>query len=96
MHNLNRVDFYTSHEKRCCCRTRKREHAAGAAAVGLVQPRHAFPWISLLRTAALGGAHVEYFRGIRNPIALKVGPSVAPDQLLRLVDVLNPDDEPRP
>lgn len=47
-----------------------------------------------MRTAALEGAHLEYFRGIRNPIALKVGPSVAPDQLLRLIDVLNPDDEP--
>ena len=48
-----------------------------------------FPWIGM-RTAALDGAHVEYFRGIRNPIALKVGPSVTPDQLLRLIDVLNP------
>src|SRR3546814_3243746 len=47
-----------------------------------------------MRTAALDGAHVEYFRGIRNPIALKVGPSATVEQLLRLVEVLNPDDEP--
>ena len=47
-----------------------------------------------MRTAALDGAHVEYFRGIRNPIAVKVGPSVTPDQLLPLIDALNPDDEP--
>lgn len=47
-----------------------------------------------MRTAALDGAHVEYLRGVRNPIAIKVGPSVQPDQLLRLIDVLNPDDEP--
>jgi 3-deoxy-7-phosphoheptulonate synthase len=47
-----------------------------------------------MRTAAIDGAHVEYFRGIRNPVALKVGPSTTPEQLLRLVDVLNPDDEP--
>ncbi len=33
-------------------------------------------------------------RGVRNPIAIKVGPSVQPDQLLRLIDVLNPEDEP--
>jgi len=52
-----------------------------------------FPWIGM-RTAALDGAHVEYFRGIRNPIAVKIGPSVTPDQLMRLVDVLDPDDEP--
>ena len=47
-----------------------------------------------MRTAAVDGAHVEYFRGIRNPIALKVGPSVTPEQLLRVIDVLNPEDEP--
>ncbi|MFX5176291.1 3-deoxy-7-phosphoheptulonate synthase, partial [Acinetobacter baumannii] len=52
-----------------------------------------FPWIGM-RTADVDGAHVEYFRGIRNPVAVKVGPSVAPDALLRLIDVLNPEDEP--
>src|SRR3546814_8072443 len=40
------------------------------------------------------GAHVESFRGIRNPVAVKIGPAVTPDQLLALVDVLNPYDEP--
>jgi 3-deoxy-7-phosphoheptulonate synthase len=52
-----------------------------------------FPWIGM-RTAALDGAHVEYFRGIRNPVAVKVGPSVTADQLLPLIDALNPHDEP--
>jgi 3-deoxy-7-phosphoheptulonate synthase len=52
-----------------------------------------FPWIGM-RTAALDGAHVEYFRGIRNPVAVKVGPTVTPDQLLPLIDALNPEDEP--
>jgi len=47
-----------------------------------------------MRTAALDGAHVEYFRGIRNPIAVKVGPSVTPDALLALIDVLDPENEP--
>jgi len=47
-----------------------------------------------MRTADVDGAHVEYFRGIRNPIAVKVGPSVKPDQLKRLVATLNPDNEP--
>ena len=47
-----------------------------------------------MRTAAVDGAHAEYFRGIRNPIAIKVGPSVTPDQLLRVIDMLNPNDEP--
>ncbi|WP_206438161.1 class II 3-deoxy-7-phosphoheptulonate synthase [Burkholderia stagnalis] len=52
-----------------------------------------FPWIGM-RTAALGGAHVEYFRGIRNPVAVKVGPSATPDDVLRLIDALNPNEEP--
>ena len=46
------------------------------------------------RTRQLDGAHVEFARGIRNPIGLKCGPTLPPDDLLRLMDVLNPDDEP--
>src|SRR5437660_1360605 len=46
------------------------------------------------RTRQLDHAHVEYFRGIRNPIGLKCGPSLKPDELIRLIDVLNPDNEP--
>ncbi|MBA3486456.1 MAG: 3-deoxy-7-phosphoheptulonate synthase, partial [Lysobacter sp.] len=92
VHNLNRVDFYTSHEALLLPYEESMSRRV---------PRHPgwfnlsthFPWIGM-RTAAVDGAHVEYFRGIRNPIAIKVGPSVAPDHLLRLIDVLNPDDEP--
>jgi 3-deoxy-7-phosphoheptulonate synthase len=46
------------------------------------------------RTRQLDGAHVEFARGIRNPIGVKVGPGMAPDELVRLIDVLNPDDAP--
>jgi len=92
LHNLNRVDFYTSHEALLLPYEESMTRQV---------PRHwgwfnlstHFPWIGM-RTAAVDGAHVEYFRGIRNPIALKVGPSVTPDQLLRVMDVLNPQDEP--
>ncbi|WP_191832779.1 class II 3-deoxy-7-phosphoheptulonate synthase [Pseudomonas fluorescens] len=52
-----------------------------------------FPWIGV-RTAALEGAHVEYLRGISNPVAVKVGPSTQADELLRLIDTLNPHNEP--
>ena len=45
------------------------------------------------RTRQLGGAHVEYCRGLKNPIGLKCGPSLSPDELLRLVDVLDPERE---
>jgi 3-deoxy-7-phosphoheptulonate synthase len=44
-----------------------------------------FIWIGD-RTRALTGAHVEYFRGIRNPIGIKVGPSMVDDELVRLLD----------
>lgn len=44
------------------------------------------------RTRQPDHAHVEYFRGVRNPIAFKCGPSLDPDGLIRLLDALNPDD----
>ncbi len=51
------------------------------------------PWIGD-RTRDLDGAHVEYMRGIANPIGVKAGPSLTPDDLLRLCEVLNPRNEP--
>ncbi|GAA5829529.1 hypothetical protein JCM11251_000192 [Rhodosporidiobolus azoricus] len=51
-----------------------------------------FIWIGD-RTRALTGAHVEFFRGLRNPIGIKVGPSMEPDELVRLLDIVNPDRE---
>ncbi|MCD9031342.1 3-deoxy-7-phosphoheptulonate synthase class II [Luteimonas sp. Y-2-2-4F] len=92
VYNLNRVDFFTSHEalllpyEEAFTRQVPRQW-------GWFNLSTHFPWIGM-RTAALDGAHVEYFRGIRNPVAVKIGPSVTPDQLLRLIDVLNPEDEP--
>jgi len=92
IHDLKRVDFYTSHEALLLpyeeAQTRQVPRQWGWFNLST----H-FPWVGM-RTAALDGAHAEYFRGIRNPIAVKVGPSVTPDQLLRLIDLLNPDDEP--
>ena len=90
--SYQRVDFYTSHEalvlhyEQALTRQVPRQW-------GWFNMSTHFPWIGM-RTAALDGAHVEYFRGIRNPIAVKIGPSVTPDQLLRLVDVLDPDRDP--
>ncbi|KAJ3351288.1 hypothetical protein HDU83_009015 [Entophlyctis luteolus] len=51
-----------------------------------------FLWIGD-RTRQIDGAHVEYFRGIANPIGVKVGPSMEPDELVRLLDILDPDFE---
>jgi 3-deoxy-7-phosphoheptulonate synthase len=52
-----------------------------------------FVWIGD-RTRKLDGAHVEFCRGIKNPIGLKCGPSMSGDELIRLIDVLNPANEP--
>jgi 3-deoxy-7-phosphoheptulonate synthase len=46
------------------------------------------------RTRQLDHAHIEFVRGIRNPIGVKIGPSIQSDGLLRLIEVLNPDNEP--
>lgn len=43
------------------------------------------------RTRQLTGGHVEYFRGIKNPVGCKVGPSMQPEELKQLVHILNPD-----
>ena len=45
------------------------------------------------RTRGLSDAHIEYFRGIQNPIGCKVGPSMQEDELIELIDALNPDNE---
>ena len=90
--DINRVDFYTSHEGLHLsyeqAQTRKVPRRAGWYNLST----H-FPWIGD-RTRALDGAHVEYFRGIANPIGVKIGPSVTPSEALRLAELLNPDNEP--
>ena len=92
IHELKRVDFYTSHEALLLpyeeAQTRQVPRQWGWFNLST----H-YPWIGM-RTCAIDGAHAEYLRGIRNPIAVKVGPSVTPDQLRGLIDLLNPDDEP--
>ncbi len=89
--DFQRVDFFTSHEalllhyEEALTRQVPRQW-------GWFNLSTHYPWIGM-RTAAIDGAHTEYFRGIRNPIAVKVGPSVTADQLLRLIDVLDPANE---
>ncbi|MGD9252809.1 MAG: 3-deoxy-7-phosphoheptulonate synthase class II [Holophagae bacterium] len=89
---INRVDFYTSHEALLLpyeqAQTRQVPRREGWYNLGT----H-FPWIGM-RTAEPDGAHVEYFRGLRNPIGLKVGPAMTPKWLLELLAALDPDREP--
>ncbi|NEX92212.1 3-deoxy-7-phosphoheptulonate synthase class II [Caulobacter sp. 17J65-9] len=46
------------------------------------------------RTRQPDGAHLEFVRGIKNPIGMKCGPTMEPDELLRLIDQINPNNEP--
>ena len=46
------------------------------------------------RTRQLDGAHVEFLRGVGNPLAVKIGPNMEADELLQLIDILNPANEP--
>jgi 3-deoxy-7-phosphoheptulonate synthase len=89
---LRRVDVFTSHEALALqyeqAQTRKVPRRAGYYNLST----H-FPWIGM-RTAQLEGAHVEFFRGIRNPLGIKVGPAMTAEWLTGLLDVLDPDREP--
>jgi 3-deoxy-7-phosphoheptulonate synthase len=89
---LKRVDFFTSHEALLLdyetALTRPSVRGIGYYNMGT----H-LPWIGE-RTRSIDGAHVEYFRGLRNPIGVKIGPNISPDELIDLVRRLNPDNQP--
>lgn len=90
--SFSRVDFYTSHEA-LVLHYEQAQTRQVPRQWGWFNLSTHFPWIGM-RTADVDGAHIEYCRGIRNPIGVKVGPSVKPEQLKRLLAVLNPDNEP--
>lgn len=89
---FSRVDFYTSHEALLLWYEQAQTRQVPRSEGWYNLSTH-FPWIGL-RTADLAGAHVEYCRGIRNPIGVKVGPTMGIDWVLDLCRVLNPDNEP--
>ena len=90
--DLTRVDFFTSHEglnllyESAQTRTVPRRE-------GYYDLTTHLPWIGE-RTRALDGAHVEFFRGIRNPVGVKLGPKADPYEVVELVRTLNPTSEP--
>lgn len=87
-----RVDFFTSHEGLHLPYEQAQTRFIEAPGCWYNTATH-FPWIGM-RTADLDGAHVEYFRGIANPIGVKIGPTTTPDGLVDMIDALNPDGEP--
>jgi len=91
VHQTQRADIYASHEGLHLsyeqAQTRWLEHRKRWYNL----TTH-FPWIGM-RTAQLDGAHVEFFRGIANPMGIKIGPGMTAEWLQNLVRVLNPNNE---
>jgi 3-deoxy-7-phosphoheptulonate synthase len=87
---MERVDIYTSHEALLLPYEQAQTRLSGGRWYNV--STH-LPWIGA-RTVELEGAHVEYFRGIANPIGVKVAGSLKSDQLVRLLDRLDPDRAP--
>ena len=89
---VRQVQFYTSHEALLLGYEQALTRQEPSTDEWYDGSAH-FLWIGE-RTRQLDGAHLEFMRGIANPIGLKVGPTADPDTLLRLLDVLNPADLP--
>ncbi len=89
---VRQVSFYTSHEALLLGYEQALTRLDPQTGEWYDGSAH-FLWIGE-RTRQLDGAHVEFMRGIANPIGLKVGPTVDPDALLRLLDALNPANQP--
>lgn len=90
--SLKETDLYTSHEALLLGYEEaltRRDHLSG----DWYDCSAHFVWIGE-RTRQLDHAHIEFFKGIKNPIGVKVGPGMEPDDLIRLIDALNPDNIP--
>jgi 3-deoxy-7-phosphoheptulonate synthase len=89
---LRRVDIYTSHEALALPYEQAQTRTVPRR-TGYYNLSTHFPWIGM-RTAQLDGAHVEFHRGIRNPLGIKIGPGMTTEWLQGLLDMLDPDREP--
>jgi len=88
---LRETDFYTSHEALLLNYEEAFTRQDSLTGEWYDVSSHML-WIGD-RTRQLDGAHVEFMRGIQNPIGVKAGPSMDPEDLIRLCDILNPENE---
>ena len=91
-HTLQTVDFYTSHESLLLEYEEALTRVDTTTGKWLAGSGH-FMWIGD-RTRQPDGAHVEFLRGVQNPIGFKCGPSITPEDLKQLIGILNPKNEP--
>jgi 3-deoxy-7-phosphoheptulonate synthase len=92
IHEASQVRFYASHEALLLPYEQAQTRYIPRQGRWYNLTTH-LPWIGL-RTAQPDGAHVEYFRGLSNPVAVKVGAAMDAAWLGELVNILNPHDEP--
>jgi len=88
---MRQVEFYTSHEALLLGFEEAMTRVDSTSGDWYDTSAHML-WIGD-RTRQPDGAHVEFLRGVKNPIGVKCGPSLEPDDLLKLIDILNPQDE---
>ena len=88
---LRETDFYTSHEALLLPYEEALTRVDSLTGQWYDCSAHML-WIGD-RTRQVDGAHVEFLRGVKNPIGMKCGPSLKPDELIRLLDILNPENE---
>ena len=89
---MRSTEFYTSHEALLLGFEQAMTRIDSTSGDWYTTSGHMI-WIGD-RTRQADHAHVEFARGIKNPVGLKCGPSLKPDDLIRLIDILNPEDEP--
>jgi 3-deoxy-7-phosphoheptulonate synthase len=89
---IRETEFYTSHEALLLPYEQALTRVDSTSGDWYGCSAH-FLWVGD-RTRQPDGAHVEFLRGIKNPLGLKVGPSTSTDDLLRLIDLLSPENEP--
>jgi 3-deoxy-7-phosphoheptulonate synthase len=90
--SLHQVEFFTSHEALLLNLEEAMTRVDSTSGQWYDTSAH-LVWIGE-RTRDLDGAHVEFFKGIKNPIGVKCGPTMEPDDLMRLADALSPANEP--
>ena len=89
--HIRETEFYTSHEALLLPYEQSLTRVDSTSGDWYACSAH-FLWIGD-RTRQVDGAHVEFLRGVKNPIGLKVGPSTSIDDLLRLIEILDPQNE---
>ena len=91
-HQLRTTDFYTSHEALLLGYEQALTRIDSTSGDWYATSGH-FLWIGD-RTRDPEGAHVEFLRGVQNPIGIKAGPTMTQDDLLKLIEILNPENDP--